>query len=78
MSGPVLFEANHKGDRWRLEVTTFNGRTFANWRKWYPKEGVWTATKSGCTFPPERLWELMASLMAHHGLTPPSAPQTSE
>ena len=78
MSGPFLFEAPYRGDNWRLEIATFQGRTFANWRKWYPKDGEWKPTKIGCTFPLDGLWELTASLMAHHGLTPPGAPESGE
>lgn len=71
MSGSVLFERRHRGNKWLLEVASYNGRTFANWRKWYQRDGDWLPTKEGCTFPLEDLWELTASLMAHHGLEPP-------
>ena len=73
MSGAVLFEHRHRGDLWRLEVNTFNGRTFANWRKWYVANDGWKPTRDGCTIPLETLGELTASLMAYHGLEPPEA-----
>ena len=74
MSGAVLFECEHRGHRWRLEVATHQGRIFANWRKWYDKGGNWEPTRDGCTFPLEGLWELTAALMDYHGLPAPAAP----
>lgn len=71
MSGPVLFEHRHRGHLWRLEVASFKGRTFANWRKWYADGEGWKATREGCTMPLDGLGALMASLMAFHGLEPP-------
>lgn len=72
MSGPVLFEHRHRGHLWRLEIQSFKGRTFGNWRKWYPAEGGdWRPTREGCTIPLDALAELTACLMAHHGLPPP-------
>ena len=35
MSSAILFEQPYRGDVWRLEVATHEGRTFGNWRKWY-------------------------------------------
>jgi hypothetical protein len=74
MSGPVLFEREHRGHRWRLEVAEHQGRRFANWRKWYDAGGTWMPTREGCTFPLEALWELTGSLMAYHGLPLPNEP----
>ena len=68
----MLFEQMHRGDLWRLEVSTFKGRTFANWRKWYDKAGEWKPTKEGFTMPLEGLGELTASLLAYQGLEPPT------
>ena len=59
MSGVVLFEHNHRGDKWRLEVVTHNGRTFGNWRKWYKVGETLKPTRVGCTIPLERLSDLM-------------------
>jgi hypothetical protein len=74
MRGRVLWEREYRGHRWRLEVTEHQGRTFGNWRKWYDVGGTWKPTREGCTFPLESLWELTASLMAHHDLKPPQEP----
>ncbi len=71
MSGPWLFEQPHRGHLWRLEVQTFRGRTFGNWRKWYRKGEDWKPTKEGFTFPLDRLADLTGCLMAYHGLEPP-------
>ena len=74
MSGDVLFECGYRGHLWRLEVATHQGRTFGNWRKWYDQGGEWQPTREGCTIPLDSLWELMTSLMAHHGLPAPIRP----
>lgn len=71
MSGPILFEQKHRGHVWRLEVNTYKGKTFGNWRKWYADGDGWKPTREGCTVPLERLPDLMASLMAFHGLKAP-------
>ena len=71
MSGEVIFEHRHRGHLWRLEVATFKGRSFGNWRKWYSDGEGWRATREGCTIPLEGLGTLTAGLMAYHGLEPP-------
>ena len=58
----VLFEQAYRGDLWRLEVATHNGRTFGNWRKWYRDGETLRPTKQGVTFPVERLDELQSAL----------------
>ena len=58
----VLFEQAYRGDMWRLEVATHNGRTFGNWRKWYRDGETLRPTKQGVTFPVERLDELQLAL----------------
>jgi len=74
MSGATLFEQPYRGDVWRLEVTSHDGRTFGNWRKWYWAGDTLTPTRQGCTIPLERLGELEAALVAYrmgdapHGL----------
>lgn len=66
MSGAVLFEQRHRGNLWRLEVVEHDGRTFANWRKWYDANGTWKPTRDGCTFPLDRLRDLADALAEHH------------
>ena len=58
----VLFEQAYRGDMWRLEVATQNGRTFGNWRKWYRDGETLRPTRQGVTFPVERLDELQSAL----------------
>ena len=62
MSGTVLFEQRYRGDLWRLEIAQHDGRTFANWRKWYDREGTWKPSRQGCTFPLDRLRDLADTL----------------
>lgn len=62
MTGIVLFEHHHRGDVWRLEVASYQGRDFANWRKWYPKDGELKPTRTGMTIPLQRLPDLHAAL----------------
>lgn len=71
MSGGVLFEQTHRGNLWRLEVVTWKGRTFANWRKFYDAKGEWKPTREGFTMPLDSLADLTATLMVHQGLKPP-------
>lgn len=71
----MIYEHQHRGHLWRLEVTTFKGRSFANWRKWYDKEGEWKPTKEGFTMPLEGLGELTGCLLAYHGLERPTGLQ---
>lgn len=71
MKEPRLFEVTHRGHSWRLEVQSYRGRTFCNWRKWYLVGDEWRPTREGCTFPLDRLQDLTAALMRRHGLEPP-------
>lgn len=74
MNGAVIFEHETRGHLWRLEVATYQGRTFANWRKWYRKDGSdWLPTREGAAMPLEALSSLTAALMAHHGIKPPES-----
>ena len=61
----VLFEQAYRGDMWRLEVTTHNGRTFGNWRKWYRDGETLRPTKQGVTFPVDRLDELQSAVATY-------------
>lgn len=65
MSGAVLFEQQYRGDVWRLEVATHDGRTFGNWRKWYWEGDTLKPTRQGVTIPLERLSELEAALAGY-------------
>ena len=58
----ILFEQPYRGDLWRLEVASHEGRTFGNWRKWYRDGDTLKPTRQGVTFPVERLDELQAAL----------------
>ena len=65
MSGAILFEQPYRGDVWRLEIASHEGRTFVNWRKWYREGDTLKPTRQGVTIPLERLGELHAALTAH-------------
>lgn len=65
MSGAILFEQPYRGDVWRLEIASHEGRTFGNWRKWYREGDTLKPTRQGVTIPLERLSELHAALGAH-------------
>lgn len=71
MSGTLLFEQPYRGDVWRLEITSHDGRTFGNWRKWYPEGDILKPTRQGVTIPLERLKELHAGLSAYLALSAP-------
>jgi len=58
MSSTTLFQHRQRGNVWRLDVAEYNGREFANWRKWYSSDDGLRPTKEGVTFPLDRLPEL--------------------
>lgn len=71
----VIFEQPYRGDVWRLEVSTHDGRTFGNWRKWYLAGETLKPTRQGVTIPLERLEELREGLTAYFaGTTPDGLP----
>lgn len=74
MSDLILFEQPHRGDVWRLEIVTYDGRTFGNWRKWYRDGDTLKPTKQGSTIPLERIVELHASLGAYIAGDAPDGP----
>ena len=74
MSGAVLFEHDYQGSRWRLQVTPYNGRTFAQWRRWYFDGDTLKPTREGCTIPLERLPELMAAVESWLSMNASSGP----
>lgn len=74
MTKPAIFEHRHRGQLWRLEIQSYRGNTFVNWRRWYVSEdGELKPSREGCTMPLEALASLTAALMVHHGLEPPEA-----
>lgn len=77
MSDALLFEVTHRGDRWRLEVSSHQGRTFLNRRKWWSDGGNWKPTRQGVTIPLERMRELHAAIGAYIALSAPTEPQTA-
>jgi hypothetical protein len=74
MSDALLFEQLYRGDVWRLEVTSYDGRTFGNWRKWYWKGDTLKPTREGCTIPLERLLDLEAALSRWRAAEAPKPP----
>lgn len=73
MTDAFLFEHPHRGNRWRLEISTYRGRSFVNFRKWFPFGDGWKPSREGFTMPVEQLAELTCALMRHHGLEPPAS-----
>ena len=78
MTGTILFDQIHRGDLWRLEVASHDGRTFGNWRKWYRKEADWLPTRQGATIPLERLADLHAALTEYLASAPPDGPLSAK
>ena len=77
MTGAVLFEVTQRGDRWRLEVSSHEGRTFANWRKWWSDGDDWKPTRQGVTFSLERMGEMHEAIGAYIAANAPTGPQTA-
>ncbi len=61
MSGAILFEQPYRGDVWRLEIASHDGRTFGNWRKWYREGDTLKPTRQGVTIR----WSALPSFMRH-------------
>jgi hypothetical protein len=74
----VLFDQPHRGDVWRLEVVTHQGRTFGNWRKWYRSGDDVKPTRQGVTIPLERLPELHAALSDYLASLPDTLSATAK
>lgn len=70
MTGTVLFDQPYQGNLWRLEISTHEGRTFANWRKWYWQGTDLRPTRQGTTIPLERIVELHEALGAYLASNP--------
>ncbi len=75
MTGALLFEVVHRGDVWRLVVDDYQGRTFANWRKWWQDGDTVKPTRQGVTIPLERLAELHAAIGAYLAAEAPYGPE---
>lgn len=71
MTPAILFEQPYRGDVWRLEVTSYDGRMFLNWRKWYRCGDTLKPSREGVTIPLERLTELAAALDGYLTLNAP-------
>ncbi|KUR71464.1 hypothetical protein AQZ52_12585 [Novosphingobium fuchskuhlense] len=76
MSKHIIFERMHRGELLRVTQDTYKGTTFANFRRWYPKDGDWKAGSKGVTMPLDALPALTAALMAYHGLEVPDGLET--
>jgi hypothetical protein len=55
MRNTTIYELPYRGDVWRLEVATHQGRTFCNLRRWFDVKGEMRPTKDGLIFPLEEL-----------------------
>jgi hypothetical protein len=75
MTGALLFEVVQRGDVWRLVVDDYQGRTFANWRKWWQDGDTVRPTRQGVTIPLERLSELHAAIGAYLASEAPYGPE---
>ena len=73
----VLFEVRARDGVWRLNVDTHNGRTFANWRKWWRDGETLRPTKQGVTFPLARIGELAGVLDGWARANAPYGPENA-
>lgn len=70
MSGPadpgkVLWEQPAGRDLARFSIREFNGRIFADLRRWFETGGEWKPGKKGCTLPVEHVAVLAPALTAY-------------
>ena len=76
MTGVIWETPERRGCLWRLEVARHKGRTFVNWRMWWRNaDGVLKPSRQGVTFPPERLLELLAAVLAWRDANALSGPE---
>ena len=65
MSEPIFEHRKRSGARVIVQLREFGGSHFIDFREWVDDGGNLTATKKGCTIPPEvasRLGEALLSL----------------
>ena len=65
MNAQTLLSFPQRGDTVLVQINQHNGKTFANFRKWYAEGDVLKPTKKGVTIPLEVLPELHAALGAY-------------
>ena len=65
MNAQTLLSFPQRGDTVLVEINQHNGKTFANFRKWYPDGDVLKPTRQGVTIPLEVLPELHKALGAY-------------
>ena len=54
MNAQTLLSFPQRGDTVLVQINQHNGKTFANFRKWYVDGDVLKPTKKGVTIPLER------------------------
>jgi hypothetical protein len=65
MNGHILLSVPQRGDTVLVQISEHNGKTFANFRKWYADGGKLKPTRQGVTIPLEALPELHKALGAY-------------
>jgi hypothetical protein len=65
MSAHTLLSVPHRGDTVLVQINEYNGKTFANFRKWYSNGDTLKPTREGVTIPLEALPELHIALGAY-------------
>lgn len=72
----VVWERTVGHELLRFSIRSYQGRGFAELRRWYRNGDQWRHGAKGCTVPLDALWELTAALMMHHGLAVPDRPDS--
>ena len=65
MNAQTLLSFPQRGDTVLVQINQHNGKTFANFRKWYPDGDALKPTKQGVTIPLHALPELHKALGAY-------------
>lgn len=73
MSARTLLSVPHRGDTVLVEINEYNGKTFANFPKWYSEGDKLKPTREGITIPLEALLELHTSLGGYLAAVDPAA-----
>ena len=65
MNAQTLLSVPQRGDTVLVQINQHNGKTFANFRKWYLDGDVLKPTRQGVTIPLQALPELHKTLGAY-------------
>lgn len=76
MTDATLWEGPAGRELVRLSIREYQGRTFADIRRFYRSGDEWKHSNKGCTVPLEHIAELSAAMRAWAAINAPDGPET--